>query len=738
MFKVLKYAKKLWYIVIFIFLLLIVQVYGELTLPGFTSDIVDVGIQNKGVEYPVPERISCETMEDLKLFLNEEQKKTVEDIYERKGDEYCVTLGDLEETQYETLKDSMLTAEMMLYFFTADSDEAKDIQKQIFSYMTQMGNGNTEIPDDMSLLDMVKMMPEEQRKGMVDTYKQQMAEYPDYMTEASGIQFVTMEYEKLGIDMEAYQMDYLKSMGIRMLLLAVLIMAVSMLVGFLSARLAASVGKDVRGRVFKKVMSFSNAEMNQFSTSSLITRCTNDVQQIQNLLTMFFRIVLFAPLMGIGSIFKVMETTTKMVWVIALAVVLILMLIIILMMVAMPKFQIMQKLVDGLNLVSREILTGLSVIRAFGREKNEEERFDEASTRLMQTQLFTTRTMALMMPTMTFIMNGVSVLIIWAGAHNIDRGVMQVGDMIAFITYAMHIVISFLLISMVSIMMPRAAVAADRIEEVLTSKTLILDKEETVKMSADTKGNVAFHHVSFGYPNAKENALRDIDFVAEAGKVTAIIGSTGCGKSTLVHLIPRLFDVTEGSITIDGIDIRDMEMKELRKMIGFVPQKGVLFSGTIASNIRFGNIDASEKLVREAAEIAQATEFIETKPDKYQSEIAQGGNNVSGGQKQRLAIARAIAKEPKIYVFDDSFSALDYKTDTALRRALKEKVGDSTVIIVAQRISTILHADKILVLEDGEIVGQGTHEELMKHNEVYQQIAQSQLSQKDLEGMRCS
>ncbi len=722
MFKVLKYVKKLWYMVVFIFLLLIVQVYGELTLPGYTSDIVDVGIQNQGVKYPVPERISEETMEQLKVFLNEEEKKEVEALYERKEDEYYVNLSGLEETRYEELKDALLPAEMLLYFFTSDSEEARAIQEQMKGHMPQ---GATQ------------QIPEEQIRAMVDTYKEQMAEYPDYMAEAAGIQFVIMEYEKLGINMQDYQMAYLRSTGLQMLLLAVLIMAVSMLVGFLSARLAARVGRDVRGRIFKKVIGFSNAEMNQFSTSSLITRCTNDVQQIQMLLTMLFRIVLFAPLMGIGSIFKVMETTTKMVWVIVLAVVLIFMLIILLMTIAMPKFKIMQKLVDGLNLVSREILTGLSVIRAFGREKNEEERFDEASTKLMQTQLFTSRTMSLMMPTMTFIMNGVSVLIIWSGAHNIDNGTIQVGDMIAFITYAMHIVISFLMISMVSIMMPRAAVAADRIEEVLTSETLILDKEETVQMPDKVKGNVAFHHVSFGYPNAKEDALKDIDFVAEAGKVTAIIGSTGCGKSTMVHLIPRLFDVTRGSITIDGIDIRDIKMKKLREMIGFVPQKGVLFSGTIASNIRFGNVDASDELVETAAKIAQATEFIEAKPDRYQSEIAQGGNNVSGGQKQRLAIARAIAKEPRIYVFDDSFSALDYKTDVALRRALKEKVGDSTVIIVAQRISTILHADKILVLEDGEIVGQGTHEELMRSNEVYQQIAQSQLSQKDLEGMGC-
>ena len=740
MFKVLKYAKRLWYVVVFIFLLLFVQVYGELTLPGYTSDIVDVGIQNQGIEYPIPERISEETMENLKLFLSEKQQKTVEKHYKKDGDEFKVSVKDLKTQEYEKLKDALLPSEMLVYLFTSDSEEAVKMQSQIkegiVQAMTAQQGGSSEL-DNVAVLDLVKMMPAEQVAAMLDSYKDKMDDYPDYMADAMGVKVVAMEYENLGINMHDYQMDYLKHMGIKMLGLAILIMAISMLVGFLSSKLAASVGRDVRSQVFNKVMGFSNAEMNRFSTSSLITRCTNDIQQIQMLLTMVFRIVLFAPLMGIGAIFKVMQTTTKMVWVIVLAVVLILMLIMVLMVVAMPKFKIMQKLVDGLNLVSREILTGLSVIRAFGREKNEEKRFDEASTRLMKTQLFTTRTMALMMPTMMFIMNGVSILIIWSGAHNIDTGAIQVGDMIAFIIYAMHIVISFLMISMVSIMMPRAAVAADRIEEVLNSKTLIVDKEETKTLPENAQGNVEFKDVSFGYPNAKEDALKHISFTAKAGETTAIIGSTGCGKSTLVHLIPRLFDVTDGEVLIDGVDVRDMKMKELRKMIGFVPQKGVLFSGTIASNIRFGNVKAEDELVKEAATIAQATEFIDSKEKKYDSEIAQGGNNVSGGQKQRLAIARAIAKNPKIYVFDDSFSALDYKTDVALRRALKEKVGNSTVIIVAQRISTILHADKILVLEDGEIVGQGTHEELMKNNEVYQQIAQSQLSQKDLEGMGC-
>lgn len=732
MFKVLKYAKQLWYIMLVILALLFVQAYCELTLPGYTSDIVDVGIQNKGVEYPIPEKISEDTFERLTLFLTEEELSVVENTYGKDKDIYEVDLKSLEEKKYENLEDSMLVPELMLYLFTSDSEEAQAVQQQMFSAI----GGTTGAIQDKDILQVIKGMPQEQWAQLISTFREKMEEYPDYMAEAMGIQFVTAEYKHIGIDMDDYQMDYLKSMGLRMLGFAVLIMLVSILVGLLSSRLAAYTAKDVRGRLFHKVVGFSNAEMNQFSTSSLITRCTNDVQQIQMVLTMVFRIVLFAPIMGIGAIFKVMNTTTSMVWIIVLAVLAVSMIIIVLMIVAMPKFQIMQKLVDGLNLVSREILTGLSVIRAFGREKYEEKRFDDASTRLMKTQLFTSRTMALMMPTMMFVMNGISVLIVWVGSHKIDMGAIQVGEMMAFLTYAMYIVMSFLMISMVSIMLPRAAVAADRIDEVLNSETLIVDKEETKQLPADCKGNVTFSNVSFGYPNAKEYALKNLSFTARAGETTAIIGSTGCGKSTLVNLIPRLFDVSEGSITIDDVDIRDMRMKELRKMIGFVPQKGVLFSGTIASNIRFGNVDATEEAVEEAAAIAQAVEFIDEKPKKYESEVAQGGNNVSGGQKQRLAIARAIAKKPKIYVFDDSFSALDYKTDVALRRALRDKVKNSTVIIVAQRISTILHADKILVLEEGEIVGQGTHEELMANNEIYQQIAASQLSQNDLDSMR--
>lgn len=730
MFKILKFAKKLWYVMALILLLLVVQAYCELTLPSYTSDIVDVGIQNKGVEYPVPEEMSEETYENLMIFLEDEEKDVVDTYYQKDGKHYKADIGDLSEEDLEDLKEAMLDAEMMVYLFCADSEEAVKMQQQILASMG-VEDENTEV------MAIMKAMPGEAISGMKASMEEKLKDYPEYMSEAMGIQFVTMEYENLGWDMNDYQMDYLKSTGVKMLGIAVLAMLVSVLVGFLSSKLAAYTAKDVRGKVFSKVMGFSNAEMNQFSTSSLITRSTNDVQQIQMVLTMLFRMVAFAPIVGIGAIFKVINTTTSMVWIIVLAVVAVMMIVMVLMLVAMPKFKKMQKLVDRLNLVAREILTGLPVIRAFGREKHEEDRFEDASRDLMNTQLFTSRAMAMMMPTMMFVMNGISILIVWVGANKIDAGTIQVGEMMAFLTYTMHIVISFLMISMVSIMLPRASVAAERIEEVLTSETLILDKEDAVSVPKNGKGEITFSHVSFGYPNAKEYALTDIDFTAKAGQTTAIIGSTGCGKSTLVHLIPRLFDVSEGNITIDGIDIRDMKMKDLRKMIGFVPQKGTLFSGTIASNIAYGDVNATEETIRESAEIAQAAEFINAKEEGYASQVAQGGNNVSGGQKQRIAIARAIAKKPKIYVFDDSFSALDYKTDAALRKALNHKVKDAVVIIVAQRISTILHADNILVLDDGKIVGQGTHEELLANNEVYQQIAASQLSKEELEGKGC-
>lgn len=724
MFKVLKFAKDKWYIIILIILLLFVQVYCELTLPDYTSDIVDVGIQGKGVKYPVPEKLTADSFDNLKLFMAETDKEIADKYYNQNDNKYEAALDGLSEDELEELKSAMLVPQMLTMLLSSDSEEAKMMQKGLAG---AFGIPESEI-EKTDIMELFRNMPDVQRNAIREALEKQMKDYPEYMLEASGTAFVQMEYEKMDVDMNAYQMDYLKSMAFKMLVIAVLALIISIIVGYLSSRLAAYTAKDLRRKIFSKVMSFSNAEMNQFSTSSLITRCTNDVQQVQMVLTIFFRIVVFAPIMGGGAIIKVLGNTATMGWTVVVAVLAVMFVIIILMVVAMPKFKVMQKLIDGLNLVSREILTGLPVIRAFGREEYEEKRFDSASKDLMKTQLFTSGAMALMFPTMMFIMNGVSVLIVWVGAGKIDTGSLQVGDMMAFLVYAMHIVMSFLFISMVAILLPRAAVAADRIDEVLNSETMILDKEKPLKIP-DGAGEVKFNNVSFAYPNAKEDALKNIDFTAKAGKTTAIIGSTGCGKSTLVNLIPRLFDVKEGSITIDGVDIRDVKMKELRREIGFVPQKGTLFSGTISSNIRFGNKNASDDEVIRAAEIAQATEFIDTKEGKYDSEVAQGGNNVSGGQKQRLAIARAIAKKPKIYIFDDSFSALDYKTDAALRRALKQNVGDATVIIVAQRISTIMHANQILVLEDGQIVDRGTHEELMKNSEIYQQIAESQISQ---------
>lgn len=723
MLKVLKFAKDKWYVILAIILLLFVQVYCELTLPDYTSDIVDVGIQSKGVEYPIPEKISLKTYENLQLFMTDEEIELVDKYYSKKQDIMEAKFDKLTDDEMAELKEAMLLPEMMTFLFTSESEEAKKMQSGIIS---SFGISEDEL-ENISIVDFLENLPQIKRNAIREVIEKQMSDYPEYMLEASGTSFVRQEYENLDIDMNTYQMDYLKKMGAKMLLIAVLALVVSFVVGYLSSKLAASTGKDLRYKLFSKVIGFSNAEMNSFSTSSLITRCTNDVQQVQMVLTVFFRIVVFAPIMGGGAVLKVINNAAAIGWTVVVAVLAVIFVIAILMIVAMPKFKIMQKLVDGLNLVSREILTGLPVIRAFGREEYEEKRFDGASRELMNTQLFTTGSMALMAPTMMFIMNGVSVLIVWVGAGKIDAGTMQVGDMMAFLVYAMHIVMSFLFISMIAIIIPRAAVAADRIDEVLSSKTVIADKDETVDIP-EKCGEISFNHVSFAYPNAKENVLSDIDFTAYAGKTTAIIGSTGCGKSTMVNLIPRLFDVTEGSITIDGVDIRDVKMKELRKKIGFVPQKGTLFSGTISSNIKFGAKDAGDDEVIRAASIAQATEFIDEKEKKYESEIAQGGNNVSGGQKQRLAIARAIAKKPKVYVFDDSFSALDYKTDAALRKALRENMGNATVIIVAQRISTIMHADQILVLEDGRIVDRGTHDELMKNSAIYQQIAESQLS----------
>ena len=731
--KLFKYLKTYWKMAFVILLVLLVQVYCDLSLPSYTSDIVNVGIQQAGVDDKIPEAISEEETEKVLLFVQADDRQTVLDAYEKGENTYNQTAYVLKkniqdnEEKTEELEQILSVPMMMTAGFEQGSDTTAKIEEQLRANIpVEM------LPKDATVFDILKMLPEEQLSQMTDKMKDQMDDMPDTIIEQAGISYIKTAYEDLGMDMNQIQFHYLFVTGGKMLALALLGMLASVLVGLLASRVGASTGRDLRGKVFRKVVGFSNNEFDQFSTASLITRSTNDIQQIQMLIVMLLRIVLYAPLIAIGGIYKVFQTNVSMSWIIALAAILIVLVVSVLFIVAMPKFKIMQQLVDKLNLVTREILTGLSVIRAFSTEKHEEERFDKANRDLTKTNLFVNRAMTFMMPVMMVVMNAISVLIVWTGAHGINDGQMQVGDMMAFIQYTMQIIMGFLMLCMISVMLPRAAVAAERVDEVLTSKTIIKDPEQPKHLPKKTEGVLKFNHVAFKYPGADEDVLEDIDFTAHPGQTTAIIGSTGSGKSTLVNLIPRFYDVTEGSITLDGIDIREMTQQELRSKLGYVPQKGVLFSGTIGSNIMFGNPDGNEQDMEEAAKIAQATEFIDTKSKKYDSTISQGGGNVSGGQKQRLSIARAIAKHPKLFVFDDSFSALDYKTDVALRKALKEKTSDSTVLIVAQRISTILHAEQIIVLDDGKIAGVGTHQELLKNCEVYQQIAASQLSEAEL------
>ena len=731
--KLFKYLKTYWKMAFVILLVLLVQVYCDLSLPSYTSDIVNVGIQQAGVDDKIPEAISEEEMEKVLLFVQADDRQTVLDAYEKDENTYNQTAYVLKkniqdnEEKTEELEEILSVPMMMTAGFEQGSDTTAKIEEQLRANIpAEM------LPKDATVFDILKMLPEEQLSQMTDKMKDQMDDMPDTIIEQAGISYIKTAYEDLGMDMNQIQFHYLFVTGGKMLALALLGMLASVLVGLLASRVGASTGRDLRGKVFRKVVGFSNNEFDQFSTASLITRSTNDIQQIQMLIVMLLRIVLYAPLIAIGGIYKVFQTNVSMSWIIALAAILIVLVVSVLFIVAMPKFKIIQQLVDKLNLVTREILTGLSVIRAFSTEKHEEERFDKANRDLTKTNLFVNRAMTFMMPVMMVVMNAISVLIVWTGAHGINDGQMQVGDMMAFIQYTMQIIMGFLMLCMISVMLPRAAVAAERVDEVLTSKTIIKDPEQPKHLPKKTEGVLKFNHVAFKYPGADEDVLEDIDFTAHPGQTTAIIGSTGSGKSTLVNLIPRFYDVTEGSITLDGIDIREMTQQELRSKLGYVPQKGVLFSGTIGSNIMFGNPDGNEQDMEEAAKIAQATEFIDTKSKKYDSTISQGGGNVSGGQKQRLSIARAIAKHPKLFIFDDSFSALDYKTDVALRKALKEKTSDSTVLIVAQRISTILHAEQIIVLDDGKIAGVGTHQELLKNCEVYQQIAASQLSEAEL------
>lgn len=721
--------------VLLILCVLVVQAYCDLSLPTYTSNIVNVGIQQSGIDEEIPENISEEEMNRLLLFVSEDDRQDIQDAYEKSSESFdydgeVLTLKDSVKSDNEKL--DVLTEEMKLpMMLTAGFENGSDTTKQMEG---QLKEQMSQVPgiEKMSVFDIFGMMDDTQRAAIVDKITEQMDKMPDSILDQAAISYVKSTYEQIGLDTGHMSTVYILKTGAKMLGLAALGMAASILACLMASRVGAKVGRGLRRDTFRKVIGFSNAEFDKFSTASLITRSTNDIQQIQLLTVMILRMVLYAPIMAIGGILKVSKTNVNMFWIIGLAVLLIVMVVAVLFIVVMPKFKIVQNMVDKLNLVSREILTGLPVIRAFHTEKHEEERFDKANKDLTKLNLFVNRAMTFMMPTMMLVMNGITVLIVWVGGHSINDGAMQVGDMMAFIQYAMQIIMSFLMICMISVMLPRAAVSAERVDKVLKSETKIHDPKEPKTLPKNGKGEVAFEHVSFHYPGAEEDVLHDITFTAKPGETTAFIGSTGCGKSTLVNLIPRFYDVTEGRITIDGQDVRDLTQHELRDKLGYVPQKGVLFSGNIASNIMFGNPAGSEQEMTEAAQIAQAVEFIDTKPERYKSPISQGGANVSGGQKQRLSIARAIAKHPDVYIFDDSFSALDYKTDTVLRSALKEKTTDSVVLIVAQRISTILHAEQIIVLDDGKIVGKGTHEELLKTCDAYYQIAASQLSESEL------
>lgn len=727
MLKILKNLKQSWMSVLVIVALLCVQAAVDLELPNYTSKIVNTGIQAGGIEYAVPETISQKDMDAILLFSNDDDK--ILENYTTEDTDGNYVIKDLKESEKEDLE-QIMTKPIIISRTVQKEEMANKIKEQILSNMPEQ---QKEVMQNMPIIDILKTMPEEQLNKMLSESTKQIDDMQDSIKTQAAVAYVKEIYKDASVDTDKLQMKYIMIAGLKMLVLAAISMASGITIMMLSSRVGAKMAKTLREKIFNKVLKFSTKELREFSTASLITRSTNDVQQIQQLLAMLFRTVVYAPIIGIGGVIKVIhQSNTSMAWIIGAAVITILVIVAILFAVAMPKFKKLQDLIDKLNGVAREILTGKSVIRAFNTEEREEKRFDSANTDLTKTNIFVNRTMSVMMPMLMLIMNGVSILIIWVGGHNIDNGVMQVGDMLAFIQYAMQIVMSFLMISMISIMLPRASVSANRITEILETEPSIKDKETTKKLDPSKKGLVEFKNVSFRYPDADTEILEDINFTAESGKTTAIIGSTGSGKSTVVNLIPRFYDVTGGELLVDGVNVKDLSQKELRDAIGFVPQKGVLFSGTIESNIKYSDESMSDEKMIEAAEIAQATEFIEGKDEKYKAEIAQGGSNVSGGQKQRLSIARAVAKDPEIFVFDDSFSALDFKTDAALREALAQRTNNKTNIIVAQRISTILNADKIIVLDDGKIVGQGTHEELLENNETYREIALSQLSEEEL------
>ena len=752
--KIFKQLARHWAVCLVVFALLFVQAYCDLSLPDYTSKIVDTGIQQGGIESPLPATVRQSTLDALSLLMREEDAAAFRNAYTADGDVLRLRT-DLTADERTALEDAVTTPDIVLYLAAAQA--ANTPAGQTGMGMTGLADLQASGADRNTDTETETVAPTAENLDTVCGQFAAMSQMPGFRRDAvqqltgaigqlddtvvenlksQALLLVGLEYEAQGIAHDV-QMHYLYKVGGQMLALTLLMVAVSIAVGFLASRVSAAIGRDLRRETFSSVIHFSNAEIENFSTASLITRTTNDIQQVQFVCVMLLRMVAYAPILGIGGVLHVIGSSSGLSWIVVLDVALLLLLILFLMNVAMPKFKIMQTLVDRLNLVSREILTGIMPVRAFSREQFEEQRFDKANKDLMGTQLFTNRTMAAMMPFMTLIMNGTSLLIVWFGGKAMDNGTMQVGEMIAFITYTMQIVMSFLMLAMVAVMLPRAGVAADRIDEVIRTKATIHDPDEAdakaAKEHKNWQGVVEFHDVSFRFPGADSDALEHISFTAKPGETTAIIGSTGCGKSTLLNLIPRFYDVTGGSVTVDGIDVRQMPQAQLHDLLGYVPQKGVLFSGTIDSNLKFGGDHITDAAVKKAAAIAQATEFIDAKPEGYQSPIAQGGSNVSGGQKQRLSIARAIAKDPKIYLFDDSFSALDYKTDVALRRALKAQTDNATVIIVAQRISTVLHANQILVLDEGRLVGKGTHAQLMASCPEYQEIARSQLSQKELD-----
>ena len=751
--KIFKQLARHWAVCLVVFALLFVQAYCDLALPDYTSKIVDTGIQQGGIESPLPQTVRQSTLDTLSLLMSEEDAQKLQNAYQYylQDDGVLQLRSDLTEDERTALEDAVTTPDIVLYMAAAQAANTPAGQNSMgMTGLAEMpsaaaGTDTETVTPTAADLDTVcsqfaamSQMPGFDRSMLQKQLDSAMSQLDSTLLEnlkSQSLLLVQLEYEAQGVARNV-QMGYLFRVGGQMLALTLLMVAVAVAVGFLASRVSAAIGRDLRRETFSSVIGFSNAEIENFSTASLITRTTNDIQQVQFVCVILLRMVAYAPILGIGGVLHVVGSSSGLSWIVVLDVAILLLLIIFLMSVAMPKFKVMQQLVDRLNLVSREILTGIMPVRAFSREKFEEQRFDNANRELMGTQLFTNRAMVAMMPFMTLIMNGTSLLIVWFGGKAMDAGTMQVGEMIAFITYTMQIVMSFLMLAMVAVMLPRAGVAADRIDEVIRTKATIHDPDEAAAKAAQThtdwQGVVQFEDVSFRYPGADSDALEHISFTAKPGETTAIIGSTGCGKSTLLNLIPRFYDVTGGKVTVDGIDVREMPQAQLHDLLGYVPQKGVLFSGTIDSNLKFGGEDITDAQVQKAAAIAQATDFIEAKPEGYQSPIAQGGSNVSGGQKQRLSIARAIAKNPKVYLFDDSFSALDYKTDVTLRRALKAQTDNATVIIVAQRISTVLHANQILVLDEGRLVGKGTHAQLMVSCPEYQEIARSQLSQKEL------